>query len=75
MTKKTSQLYTAVLEKLRTLVPSFFPDSVMADFEEASVAAFKKVFGVTVSVSGCWFHFSQAMMKYEQGISMSVSMY
>jgi len=34
----------------------------MADFEEASVSAFQEVFG-NITVSGCWFHYAQALMK------------
>jgi len=35
----------------------------MADFEEASVSAFQEVFG-NITVSGCWFHYAQALMKH-----------
>jgi len=34
----------------------------MADFEETSVSAFQEVFG-NITVSGCWFHYAQALMK------------
>jgi len=34
----------------------------MADFEEATAAAFQSVFG-DVAISGCWFHFAQAVVK------------
>jgi hypothetical protein len=50
------------MEKLHSS-SSFHPDNVMADFEEVSVATFTKVVGAGVTVSGCWFHFSQALMK------------
>jgi hypothetical protein len=32
----------------------------MADFEEASVAAFQRVFD-SATVSRCWFHYAQAV--------------
>ena len=35
----------------------------MADFEDASVSAFREVLGSSVVVSDCWFHFSQATIK------------
>ena len=34
----------------------------MADFEEASAAAVQSVFD-DVAISGCWFHFAQAVIK------------
>jgi len=62
MSRKTQALYTAVFGKVQELAPEFSPTSAMADFEEASAAALQSVFG-DVSVSGCWFHFAQAVMK------------
>jgi len=53
---------TKVFDKIRNLVPQFAPTCAMADFEEASVSAFQKVFG-NITVSGCWFHYAQALMK------------
>jgi len=40
----------------------FSPASAMADFEEASVSAFRCVFG-DITVTGCWFHFAQSIIK------------
>ena len=62
MSRKTQALYTKVFDKIRNLVPQFAPTCAMADFEEASVSAFQEVFG-NVTVSGCWFHYAQALMK------------
>jgi len=65
MTRKTRELYSAVFGKLKEAVPSFSPVNIraMADFEEAAVSAFKHIFGEAVSVHGCWFHFTQAVIK------------
>jgi len=40
MSRKTHALYVKVFEKVLDLVPEFAPTYAMADFEEASVAAF-----------------------------------
>ena len=52
MSRKTEALYTKVFEKMKELVPQFTPSAAMADFEEASVSAFRRVFG-DVIVTGC----------------------
>ena len=68
MSRKTQALYTGVFAKVKELVPDFSPISVMADFEEATAillllsVAFQSVFG-DVAISGCWFHFAQAVVK------------
>jgi MULE transposase domain len=62
MSRKTQSLYVAVFAKVKKLAPQFTPSAAMADFEEASVSGFKHVFG-SVNVSGCWFHFAQAIIK------------
>ena len=42
----------------------------MADFENASIEAVKSVFGQTVEIQGCWFHFAQAVIKYCRKIGL-----
>ena len=42
----------------------FQPSQVIADFEEAPAAAARVVFGNDLVVSGCWFHFAQALVKH-----------
>jgi len=69
MTRKTQALYQAVFAMVKDLVPAFNTTQVMADFEEASVAAFRQVYG-DVSVSGCWFHYCQAIVKRVQKIGL-----
>jgi len=65
MTRKTQELYGAVFVKLKEAVP------IIADFEEAAVSAFKHIFGETVSVHGCWFHFTQAVIKCAKKIGLT----
>ena len=73
MTRKTTQLYEAVLSKLHTLQPDFRPTHVMADFEEAPATAVRQVFGNDVIVSGCWFHYAQALVKRLRKIGLTDS--
>ena len=60
---KTTALYKAVLEKVKELVSDFQLSQVIADFDEAPTAALREVFGDQLTVSGCWFHYAQAIMK------------
>lgn len=62
MSRKTQALYCAVFEKVKELAPDFHPTCAMSDFEEASTSAFKQVFG-NLDISGCWFHYAQAIIK------------
>lgn len=71
MTHKTTELYTAVFSKVRDLAPHFAPLRVMADFESASVKGLQAVFGTSVIVSGCWFHYSQAVARRAKKIGLA----
>ena len=59
MTRKTTALYEAVFRVVQELVPHFQPSQVSADF----VTAARAVFGNNLVVSGCRFHFAQALVK------------
>jgi len=63
MTRKTMKLYEAVMLMMHHLAPEFQTTQVIADFEEAPTAAVRAVFGNDVTVSGCWFHYAQALVK------------
>lgn len=71
MTRKTTELYETVLRKLRDLIPDFQPEQVIADFEDAPIAAIHTIFGNDVVVSGCWFHYAQALVKKVRKIGLS----
>ena len=62
MSRKTEALYCKVFETVKEVQPDFVPTFAMADFEEASVSAFQRVFNNAVVV-GCWFHDAQALVK------------
>lgn len=63
MSRKTSEMYEAVFRVVHELVPEFQPSQIIADFEEAPATAARAVFGNDLIISGCWFHFAQALVK------------
>lgn len=63
MTRKTTALYTAIFHKLRELVPGFVPTSIMSDYEDALAIALRRVFGGDIQLSGCFFHYTQAVLR------------
>ena len=63
MSRKTTETYEAVFRVVHELVPQFEPSQIIADFEEAPATAARAVFGTDLIVSGCWFHFAQALVK------------
>jgi len=71
MERKTTALYKAVLEKVKELVSDFQPSQVLADFEEAPTATLREVLGDQLTVSGCWFHYSKAIMKRLKKIGLT----
>jgi len=74
MTRKTTELYTAVFKKVHELIPTFHPTQVIADFEEApAAAAVRSVFSDDdVTVSGRrWFHFAQAVVKCMKTVGLT----
>ena len=48
MTRKTKDLYVAVMRMISQLAPDFQPTQVIADFEEAPTSAVLEVFGADV---------------------------
>jgi len=73
MTRKTEELYLAAFNELKSLLPGFSPVNVMADFEDASMLAFKAVYGQNVEAEGCWFHFAQAVVRTAKNVGLSIS--
>ena len=47
------------------------PMQIIADFEEAPSAAVRAVYGDNVVVSGCWFHYAQALIKRMRKLGLS----
>ena len=69
MSWKTTELYVKVFQKVQQLVPQFAPTCAMADFEEAPVSGFQRVYP-DARVAGCWFHYAQAIIKRTNKIGL-----
>ncbi|CAI6361032.1 unnamed protein product [Macrosiphum euphorbiae] len=62
MSRKTECAYSALFNKILTLVPEWKPQTIIIDFERAAIASIKSIFPNTV-IRGCWFHSSQAVWR------------
>ena len=62
---KKQTTYVAALNKLKALSPKFNPDTVMGDFEMASINAFQEIYPGVMQKS-CFFHLSQAIYRNMQ---------
>ena len=71
MTRKTEQLYTAVLSSIRELIPCFIPVFAIRDFEIAPRNALKGIYP-TVTIIGCWFHYTKALYEKVQKLGLTL---
>ena len=62
---KSQQIYQKMTNEILQIVPAWQPQRVMMDFEKAMINAFKHTFR-TVEHSGCYFHFSQNILRFLQ---------
>lgn len=62
LNNKSESLYRQVFIRLAVLIPALKPTSIMSDFERALRNAIIEVFP-NVTLHGCWFHYTQAIMK------------
>lgn len=62
MTNKTIAAYVALFEYINANIINLNPATFMLDFELASRKAIERVYP-TCKVSGCYFHFTQAVRK------------
>ena len=70
MTRKTTELYTAIFRAIRDFLPDFEPQTSMSDYEAASSNAVQQVFE-GIEIKGCWFHFAQAILKKVRNIGLA----
>ena len=71
MTSRTRDLYKNVFQRLRELVPETLPESLMCDFEAPMRRGFIDCFGNDRRVNGCYFHYSQAVLKKVNKLGLS----
>jgi hypothetical protein len=71
MTGRKEGLYLCVFKKLRELSPTLVPQTVMADYETAIGNSAKAVF-TNIRVTGCRFHYAQAILKKIKAIGLQV---
>ena len=72
MTHKDEELYTALILKIKELLPQLQPTSMMSDWERGSRNAFKHVYPGT-RIYGCWFHYTQAIWKHIRKFGLTSS--
>ncbi len=70
MTNRRQEAYTRLLDKLTEMIPDFQPTEAMADFETASRNAVLAKWPAVV-LRGCFFHFSQAVMRQLKKIGLT----
>ena len=68
MEEKTTQAYEIVFTRMKENGVTF--KTVMCDYEKGSRAAIRNVYGPTVQIKGCWFHYTQAIMKRVKKIGL-----
>ena len=71
MTWKTKDLYNAVFNEHTSQLPDIAPVHIMADFQDASVLAFKEVYGSNMQANECWFHFAEAVVRKANKIALN----
>jgi len=62
MTDRTKQSYIEILNVLKRFEPDLNPSSIMIDFEQPFILAFKDVFPNS-EIKGCFFHFQQCIWR------------
>ena len=61
--------YRKIFSTLKEHYPSLQPETIMIDFERASINAIEQNFP-TAELQGCFFHFGQAIWRHIQGLGL-----
>lgn len=67
---KTQNTYTRLFRLLQNKIPNFSPKLFKIDFEVAAINAIKEIFP-TAKVTGCFFHYSQAVWKKAKNLGFT----
>jgi len=70
MTNKNQKLYEEVFGAIKVVAPHFNPSSIMTDYEGALRNSLAAAFA-TSNLSGCWFHYTQAIYRKVQQLGLS----
>lgn len=68
---KTEQSYNRVMAAVQTLIPTANPHTILVDFEKAAMNAFNEAYP-TSTVTGCYFHLCQTVLRKVNEIGMKV---
>ena len=60
--RKNADTYQRLTEEVIKVAPNWSPQSIMMDFEQASINAFQRIFP-NVTLSGCYFHLRQSIHR------------
>ena len=68
ITHKDEDLYTAVILKIKDIIPQLQPTKIMSDWEKGSRNAFRHAYPGAI-IYGCWFHYTQAIWRKMCGLT------
>src|SRR6476469_6756484 len=71
LNNKTAESYGMVLRELHNLIPLAAPKTIIVDFERAAINAFSIKFP-TATVSGCYFHLTQSVVRKVVEVGLKV---
>ena len=69
MTGRKEGLYRCIFQKIKEIAPTLSPDILMADYEAAIDSAMNTVFP-DVRLTGCRFHYGQAILKKLKAVGL-----
>lgn len=62
MTRRTKESYISLFNYIEENILKLEPDMIMTDYEDGLLGALTQVYP-DATISGCWFHYSQALQR------------